>query len=64
MDLPTMNDLTGPAPLAGRRHPAQVTADRLGEALEKFADQLTPNETVAIAVAFGALNDIGEGRRA
>lgn len=64
MDLPTMNDLSGRPPIGDRRHPAQVTADRLGEALEKFADRLTPNETQAIAVAFAALTDIGEGRRA
>lgn len=50
---------------AGRpRHPTRVTADRIAEHLEKYADQLTPNEVVACSVAVRAFADIAEGRRA
>lgn len=46
------------------RHPCDVTADRLGNHAEKYADQLTPNELRAIATTLGALADIAQGRRA
>jgi hypothetical protein len=46
------------------RHPTRVTADRIAEHLEKYADQLTPNEVVACSVAVRAFADIAEGRRA
>lgn len=45
------------------RHPAQVTADRLAEHMEKYADQLTPREFAAIEQTCRALLAIADGAR-
>lgn len=49
--------------LMTRRHPAQVTADRLAEHLEAYADQLTPRELGAIERTVTALAAIASGAR-
>lgn len=45
------------------RHPAQVTADRLGDAYERYFDQLSPDERNAIGLVREALDEIAEGQR-
>lgn len=44
------------------RHPCDVTADRLANHSEKYADQLTPNEQRAIVVVLAALAGVAQGR--
>lgn len=43
-----------------RRHPAEVTSDRLGEAVTRWHDQFTPQERDAIAVIRARLEEIAE----
>lgn len=50
---------------AGRpRHPTRVTLERVGDHMEKYADQLTPLELAACEKVCRAFADIAEGRRA
>jgi hypothetical protein len=46
-----------------RRHPAQVTADRLGNDYATYFEQLTPDERNAIGLVRQALDEIAEGQR-
>lgn len=46
-----------------RRHPAQVTADRLGDAVANFAWQFTPAERDQIGEIIHALEEIAQGNR-
>lgn len=52
----------GPTP-AARRHPAQVTVDRLTDHLDEFADYLTNRDRVAFGRVCDALTQIAEGKR-
>ena len=45
-----------------RRHPAEVTSDRLGEAVTRWHDQFTPEERDAVAVIRARLEEIAEAR--
>lgn len=49
--------------MAPRRHPAEVTADRLGDHYEQWFDKLTQSERDYIGVVRRALQDIAEGTR-
>lgn len=55
------------AALAGaqgaRRHPAEVTSDRLGDAAARWYDQFTPEELDMLAQIRHALEEIAEGKR-
>lgn len=44
-----------------RRHPAEVTVDRLIQHSMDYSDQLTGYEKDAIGVVINALNEIAEG---
>lgn len=44
-----------------RRHPAEVTCDRLGEHYEEYFDDLTAGERDAISTIREALERIAEG---
>lgn len=46
-----------------RRHPAQVTADRLGNAYETYFEVLTSDERIALGLIKAALDEIAEGGR-
>lgn len=46
-----------------RRHPAEVTSDRLGQHYEDYLDKLTRNEREAISDVRWALQEIAEGNR-
>lgn len=46
-----------------RRHPAQVTADRLVQQLGEFVEYLSPCDRMAFARVIDTLTDISEGRR-
>lgn len=46
------------------RHPTRVTLERIGDHMEKYADQLTPLELAACEKVCRAFADIAEGRRA
>jgi hypothetical protein len=46
-----------------RRHPADVTSDRLGDAYERYYDKLTPSERQALSDVRHALQEIAEGNR-
>ena len=46
-----------------RRHPAEVTADRLLSAVERWHDKFTPQERDAIGLVRFALWQIAEGER-
>jgi hypothetical protein len=46
------------------RHPTRVTLERVGDHMEKYADQLTPLELAACEKVCRAFADIAEGRRA
>lgn len=48
---------------AARRHPAQVTADRLTDHLVEFADYLTNRDRVAFERVRIALAQIADGER-
>ena len=50
-------------PSTQRRHPAEVTADRLGDHYETYFDRLTQLERDYIGVVRRALQDIAEGNR-
>lgn len=52
-----------PAMKNGRRHPADVTATRLGEAAEKWAEKFDAEERDMIGHIMFALDQIAEGRR-
>jgi hypothetical protein len=58
---------TGPAGSFGesvkRRHPAEVTSDRLAEASERWYDRLTGEERDMIGLLRHALEQIAEGMR-
>lgn len=49
--------------MAPRRHPAEVTADRLGDHYEAYFDKLTQRERDYIGVVRHALQQIAEGDR-
>lgn len=49
--------------MAPRRHPAEVTADRLVKAVDDFAWQLTPAERDMIGEVVHAFREIAEGTR-
>ena len=51
------------APTRDRRHPAQVTADRLGDHAKAFEDQLTPREVTAFGRVILALEAVAAGER-
>jgi len=44
-----------------RRHPAQVTADRLGMAVDKWGDRFESRELDMIGVIIHRLDQIAEG---
>lgn len=46
-----------------RRHPAEVTADRLGDHYERDYDKLEGDEREAITLIRFALQEIAEGNR-
>lgn len=46
-----------------RRHPAEVTADRLGDAVGRWADKFTPGERDEIGYIIWALEEIADGAR-
>ncbi len=46
-----------------RRHPAEVTSDRLGDAVSRWGDLLTGKEKDMIAQLRDAFEEIAEGRR-
>jgi hypothetical protein len=46
---------------ADRRHPAQVTSDRLGDATTKWGDKFTGAELDMIGVIRSVLEEIAEG---
>jgi hypothetical protein len=46
-----------------RRHPADVTADRLIDQSEKYNDWLDGYEKDALGLVVNALREIAEGRR-
>ncbi|MBA9003772.1 hypothetical protein [Thermomonospora cellulosilytica] len=48
-------------PANSRRHPAEVTADRLAADVERWHDQFTPKERDAVALVRARLLDIAEG---
>jgi hypothetical protein len=45
------------------RHPAEVTADRLGNAVTQWAEKFTGEEHDMIGRIIAALDEIAEGRR-
>lgn len=47
----------------GKRHPAEVTAKRLGHQVIKWADKFDGDERDMIARIIHALDQIAEGRR-
>jgi hypothetical protein len=47
----------------GRRHPAEVVSDRLGNIVTKYGDRLTGAELDAVAMVRQALEEIAEGKR-
>lgn len=50
-------------PRAPRRHPAQVTADRLIDHTAEYSDMLTVREIDAISRTVRALLQVAEGNR-
>lgn len=44
-----------------RRHPAEVTSDRLGDAITEYADQFTPEELDMVGQIRHRLASIAEG---
>jgi hypothetical protein len=48
---------------APRRHPAEVTADRLGDALDRWPDAFDGAERDAIGLIIHRLQQIAEGTR-
>ena len=46
---------------SGRRHPAEVTADRLGDAVTRWPDSFTPGERDMVGQIIDRLRDIAEG---
>jgi hypothetical protein len=44
-----------------RRHPAEVTSDRLGDAVSRWADQFTPEERDMVGIIRHRLEQIAEG---
>jgi len=46
-----------------RRHPTEVTADRLGDHYEQYFNQLSQQERDYIGVVRNALQEIAEGNR-
>lgn len=46
-----------------RRHPAEVTADRLMEAISRWGDKLSQQERDYISVITHALDQIAQGDR-
>ncbi len=46
-----------------RRHPAEVTSDRLGDAVTNWGDRLEPDELDMIARIRQALEEIADGTR-
>jgi hypothetical protein len=62
---PTNETTDVPSPPRDRRHPAQVTADRLRSALSAYEYDLTPREIEAAAVILAGLYRVAgsaEGR--
>lgn len=60
-----MNGSPKPRPYgpSTRRHPAELTADRLGADYERYYDKLSDRERDAISVVRNALFEIAEGKR-
>ncbi len=58
-----IQEAIGPRETKDRRHPAQVTADRLGEHVRAFEDQLTPREVTAFGRVILALEAVAAGER-
>jgi hypothetical protein len=46
-----------------RRHPAEVTSDRLADALDKWPDAFSPRDRDAVAHVRQVLEEIAEGVR-
>lgn len=46
-----------------RRHPAEVTADRLSDAYERYYDLMDGAEREALSHVAHALREIAEGKR-
>lgn len=57
-------DLAADYATRSARHPTRVTLERVGDHMEKYADQLTPLELAACEKVCRAFADIAEGRRA
>lgn len=51
------------SPKLYKRHPAEVTADRLLEHYERYCDKLTGTERDAVGTVRHALQEIAEGKR-
>jgi hypothetical protein len=49
--------------LRTRRHPAQVTADRLADHMIEFADYLTPRDRQSLEKVIATLVQIADGVR-
>lgn len=62
-DIDTTDEVEQPQSTAERRHPAEVTADRLDDHRSRYADRLTPREAEALGVVWRALTAIAEGHR-
>lgn len=46
-----------------RRHPAQVTADRIGNAFQTYYDKMDEVERDAMSLVINALDEIANGTR-
>lgn len=46
-----------------KRHPTEVTSDRLGDHYERYYDKLTGSERAAVTAVRFALQEIADGER-
>lgn len=58
-----MPTVAAPDPTYVRRHPAEVTSDRLGDAVERWHEWFTPQERDMVAAIRSRLEDIAEEAR-
>jgi hypothetical protein len=58
-----MSDDADTDPMRTRRHPAQVTADRLADHMIEFADYLTPRDRQSLEKVVATLVQIADGVR-
>jgi hypothetical protein len=57
-----LRPLRGEPPMSGRRHPAQVTSDRLGDAVERWWEKFSGEDRDAIGRIRYVLEEIAEDR--